>query len=334
MALASGGIPGGVYCFTSKEESEMCCIRALLLSALAAGLQAAVPCPTPADVSAGARLEDLARRYLGDPRDAIAIALATNVRTGDGFSYIANPDDLGGVARVCIPSKSEARQLRRSWEAYDRAVNAARLPRISDVGGKLSTIAPDRSVDVVTWVRKEQAGRLKTASGDWVSAAQSEMWVTIEPHLQEFCRAFVSERRPDEARLTERIEQRLGLSPASGKSYFVRMRLDHPGPAVVFRPCVDPAADRTGCTVGPPANAPAAYQLWFYRQYYSSYGQSLIGEFPWTALGYTFDWAPGGGKGSAFQRTGESEFVVQKDAPIRILDVVATAEYCAAAPRK
>ena len=309
-------------------------IRALLLFALAASMHAAVPCPMPMDVPAGARLEDLARRYLGGSRDAIAIALATNVRTGDGFSYISNPDDLAGVARVCIPSKSEARQLGRSWDAYERAVDAARLPRISAVSGTLLTIPPDRPVDVVTWVRKDQADRLKTASGDWVSAAPSEIWVTIEPHLQEFCRAFVSERRPDEAKLTRRMEQRLGLAPASGKTYFVRMRLDRPGPAVVFRPCADPAADRTGCTVGPPANAPAAYQLWFYRQYYSSYGQSPIGEFPWTALGYTFDWAPGGGKASGFQRTGESEFVVHKDAPIEILEVVATAQYCEAAGRR
>ncbi len=72
----------------------MCCIRALLLFALAGGMRAAVPCHMPVDVPAGARLEDLARRYLGGSRDAIAIALATNVRTGYGFSYIANPDDL------------------------------------------------------------------------------------------------------------------------------------------------------------------------------------------------------------------------------------------------
>jgi len=104
--------------------------RRLLLFAFAAGLRAATPCSAPRDVPRGANLEDLASRYLGSARYAIAIALATNARIGDGFGYIANPDDLIGVARVCVPSRSEARQLERSWEAYERAVNAARLPRI------------------------------------------------------------------------------------------------------------------------------------------------------------------------------------------------------------
>jgi hypothetical protein len=271
----------------------------------------------------------LAGSYLGNPRYAIAIALATNARTADGFSYIANPDDLTGIARVCVPSKSEARQLGRSWEAYERAVNAARLARMSGVSERLVTIRPDQPVNVVAWVRKDQADRLKTASGEWVKTAPSETWVTVEPRLQEFCSAFVRDHRLDEAKLTQRLEQRLGLPPASGKAYFVRMRLDRPGPAVIFRPCVDAAADHAGCAVGPPAKAPAAHQQWFYQQYYSSYGQSLLGEFPWTALGYTFDWAPAPGNGRAFQRIGETEFVIHKNAPIEILEVVMTSQYCA-----
>jgi hypothetical protein len=301
--------------------------RTLLLFALAAGLRAAVPCPAPLNVPAGASLEDLAKRHLGSSRYAIAIALATNARTGDGFRYIANPDDLTGVGRVCVPSKSEARQLARSWETYERAVNAARLARMSRSSKTLLTISPDQPVNVVAWMREDQADRLKAASGEWVNRAPSETWVTIEPHLQDFCRAFVRDRRPDEARLNQRLEQRLGLSPASSKTNLVRMRLAHPGPAVIFRPCVDPAADQADCSVGPPAKAPAAHQQWFYQQYYSSYGQSLIGEFPWTALGYTFDWAPGAA--SPFQRIGESEFVIHKDAPIEILEVVTTSQYCA-----
>ncbi|HYL35203.1 MAG TPA: hypothetical protein VEV17_04765 [Bryobacteraceae bacterium] len=292
-------------------------------------MPAAVPCPAARDVPPGTTLEDLARSVLGSPRYAIAIALATNARTGDGFRYIANPDDLTGVARVCVPSKREARELQRSWEAYEGAVSAARLPRRYAVRKMLLTLRPDQPVNVIAWVREDQADRFKAASSEWVKRAPSETWVTIEPHLQEFCRAFVRDHRPDQAKLTRRLEQRLGLSPASSKTYFVRMRLDQPGPSVIFRPCVDPAADEAGCSLGPPSKAPPDHRLWFYQQYYSSYGQSLISEFPWTALGYTFDWAPGPSKASPFQRTGESEFVIRKDAPIEVLDVVTTSQYCA-----
>src|ERR1700733_3877894 len=121
----------------------------LFVFAFTAALRAAPPCPAPHDVPPGASLEDLAVRYLGSSRYAIAIALATNARTADGFRYIGNPDDLTGVTRVCVPSKPESRQLERSWESYERAVSAARLPRISVVSNALVTIPPDQLVSVV-----------------------------------------------------------------------------------------------------------------------------------------------------------------------------------------
>lgn len=303
--------------------------RAILAFAFATTLHAAAPCPLPRDVQPGVTLESLAGLYLGGSRYAIAIALATNARTGDDFTYIANPDDLTGIPRVCIPSKPEARRLEQSWKAYDRAVSAARLPRISGVSKTLLTIPLDQPVNVVAWVRKDQTDRLKVDSGAWVTAAPAETWVTVEPHLQAFCHAFLQGRKPDETTLTQRLEQHLGLSPASSKTHFVRIRLEHPGTGVIFRPCVDPATDRANCSVGSPAKAPPAHQQWFYRQYYSSYGQSLMNEFPWTSLGYTFDWAPG--KKSQFQRDGESEFVIHQDAPIQIQEVVTTSQYCAVA---
>jgi hypothetical protein len=303
--------------------------RAILAFAFAAVLHAAAPCPAPRDVQPGTTLTDLATQYLGGARYAISIALATNARTSDGFRYIANPDDLSGIPQVCIPSKSEANQLVQSWGAYDRAVNAARLPRLAFIGKALLTIPPNQPVDTVAWVRQDQADRFKVASGGYVDTAQSETWVTIEPHLQAFCREFVRDRKPDEAKLTQRLEQRLGLPPASSKAQFVRIRLEHPGPTAIFRPCMDPATDQANCSVGPPPKTPPSHQQWIYGQYYSSYGQSLISEFPWTALGYTFDWAPG--QSSPFQRYGESEFVIYKDTPIKIQEVVPTSQYCAPA---
>jgi len=299
--------------------------RGLLLLTFAAALHAATPCPAPRDTPPGTTLADLASRNLGSASYAIAIALATNARTGNGFSYIANPDDLTGITHVCVPSESEAHQLKDSWDTYERALDSARLPRTASIDKMLVTIPPDQPVNVVTWMRQQPANQVKAPS---TTTAASETWVTVEPNLQEFCRAYVRDHGPDEAGLTRRLEQRLGLSPASNKVTFVRMRLDHPGPDVIFRPCTDSAADHANCGLGPPTNAPPAYRQWFLEHYYSSYGQSLFGQFPWTALGYTFDWAPGPDP-SSFQRTGESEFVIPKDAPIAILEKMSTSQYCA-----
>lgn len=302
--------------------------RAICLFFLAVASHAA-PCLAPRDVPPGASLQDLATRYLGNSRFAIAIALSTNARSADGFKYISNPDDLTGIKQVCIPTKSEARLLLRSWEAYDKAVAAARLPRLSNVSKELVSISPEQPVTVVAWVRKDQAEGLKTPSGAWVNVAAGDTWITVEPHLQQFCSAFVRDRKPDEEALTRRLEQRLGLSPASSKVYFVRLRIEHPDSGVVFRPCNDPTPNEGNCSVGPPAKASTEYQQWFLNQYYGSYGRSLISEFPWTALGYTFDWAPTHRTSSGFERIGESEFVIRKGASIEILEAVTTMQYCA-----
>jgi len=276
----------------------------------------------------GTSLQNLATREFGNSSYAIPIALATNARTSDGFAYISNPDQLKDGTRICIPAKSEAKELRKSWENYERAVTVARLPRISVIAPPqvLAVIPPDQPISVVAWMRKDQTARLKTASGDFVQAASFETWVTVEPHLRDLCRTFMQNRKIDAAKLEQRLEQRLGLAPASSKTDFVRIRLEKPGPDVIFRPCVDSAADHANCNVGPPSNVSADYRLWFLQQYYSSYGQSLISEFPWTSLGYTFDWASASGK--SFQRFGESEFVIHSGAPIQVLEVLSTNRYC------
>lgn len=296
------------------------------LLVLAASLAAATPCPQPHEIQPSETLNSIAAGRLGSSRYAVSIALATNARTADGFRYIANPDDLSGVSRVCIPAKREARELDNAWTAYARAVDQARLPRAANLGSNLVTIPLDQPVDLVAWVRRDQADRLKTSSGSWIESAPSETWVTVEPHLQSFCREYVRSRKPDDAALTRRLEQRLGLSPASSKTSFVRIRLLRPNPNTIFRPCTDPAADQANCALGPPAKAPPAHQQWLFQQFYSSYGQSLISEFPWTDLGYTFDWAPGAATG--FERTGETEFVIRRNAPWQIEEVVDTTHYC------
>jgi hypothetical protein len=79
--------------------------------------------------------------------------------------------------------------------------------------------------------------------------------------------------------------------------------------------------------LGPPSDqVGTSYQEWLYRQYYSSFGQSRLNSYPWTALGYTFDWAPGPQHG--FERFGESEFVIRKGAPIEVLRADDTVSYC------
>lgn len=88
----------------------------------------------------------------------------------------------------------------------------------------------------------------------------------------------------------------------------MRLRLEHPDSSVVFRPCSDLTANGRNCSVGLPEKRHRS-------------------KAPWTALGYTFDWAPH--RLSGYERFGESEFVIRKGASIEIKDVVTTMQYCA-----
>lgn len=54
-------------------------------------------------------------------------------------------------------------------------------------------------------------------------------------------------------------------------------------------------------------------------------------KYPWTGLGYTFDWSKraSGDRGWQFVRFGESEFIIKCGAKIEVLSVEKTTEYCA-----
>ena len=49
-------------------------------------------------------------------------------------------------------------------------------------------------------------------------------------------------------------------------------------------------------------------------------------QYPWTTLGYTFDWARK--ESGDFERIGESEFIVGPGAHINYLSSQTTAQYC------
>ena len=73
------------------------------------------------------------------------------------------------------------------------------------------------------------------------------------------------------------------------------------------------------------------HYAFFTTQYYTSYGISLPTEFPWTSLGYTFDWAHwaiGLTDEPGFVQYGESEYVIPASATVTVKSVTATADYC------
>lgn len=315
-------------------------MKRFLLAFVTLSLAWAAPCPKPQPIDTGSTLPELADFYFGDRNFASAILLATNSRTSEGFPYLSNPDNIvkgvldnprcapGGsnfpVCRsVCIPEITEAQRLRLRYEAYLRAIDDMSIPEPWEVQRKLVEFPADRPITVATWIRADQVKNFTTT-------APSDTWVTVEPQVQRFCQAFAKGHNEDLDQLTLRLEQRFGLPAANNKTTFLRIRLVRPGQDIIFRPCMNPSTISTDCPLGPPDESNQQHALWIYRQYYYSFGQARPSSYPRTSLGYTFDWAARihAAGDNEFQKFGESEFVIRKGAPIEVVGVQSTAEYC------
>jgi hypothetical protein len=291
----------------------------ILISLLLSVSCYAAPCLSTHRAAGGETLADLADYYFGDREYASAILLATNSRVSEGFPFVSDPNDLK-KGLVCIPEPSEARRAHARYATYLRATAAMTATEPWETVHKLVEFPSGAPLEAATWVRLDQVARYR-------DKAPQDIWVTIEPHLKEFCSAFAKQHDGNTDELTLRLEQRLGLPPGAGKTTFLRLRLARATEKTIFRPCADPATDVTRCeAAGPSEKANAAYAAWFYRQYYTAYGLPRPSPYPWTALGYTFDWSQGAD--GSFQRIGESEFVIPEGTPIEVLGSVSTAEYC------
>lgn len=222
-----------------------------------------------------------------------------------------------------------------SSEDYTRAVHAAMEPDPTHVSHSLLSVSPDQPLTVVTWKRKTQIPDFqnKTAPGD--------TWVTVAPNLKKFCQDYVASNGNDPDQLKLRLEQRLGLPPDSTYDSFVEFTIDPKDVSKFFRPCDDPSTNTNTCDPATPpkpyeiranlksldpANNQAVEKYWLLSNYYWSYAPSH--EYPWTSLGYTFDWAPKEEGSNDFVRVGESEFVVAAGTPIQFVSAADTVAYC------
>lgn len=200
---------------------------------------------------------------------------------------------------------------------YDQAVEDAALPEASEVVDDLVAITDDNPdlvrdedgrVLMVTWTSytgyDELVGQPTTLG--------VEVWSTVAPEMQSFCRAAGLE---DDA-LALRLEQLLGLPMATGKDRVVELWV--PADAM-FRPSPDPEVDDSVASLDFPATVSQEHKDWIEALRASSYGDM---GYPWTQLGYTYDW---GGDGD---EVGLSEFVVRKGSEVLVKDVYTVAEYC------
>jgi len=174
----------------------------------------------------------------------------------------------------------------------------------------------DSRLLVVNWAPEDESFH-KGDEGDPlrpgdVFRTNKEIWVTVVPQLQTVCR----EIRPEcsDSALDIRLKQLLGLRFYDRKTQFVEFWVS---PSDLFRPCRDPAITDSECNLKPPTNIDRRNHIkWFQdKLHYGLFG------YPWTQLGYTYDW------GNPRSEIGLSEFVIEKGATVKVKAVRTTDRY-------
>lgn len=223
---------------------------------------------------------------------------------------------------VLFFSCGTARYAQHEPQIYQRAVENSMYPTAAKQAPLLSlgndnpnlirkTIAGEEHILMLTW----KAKNYYPASGEYKTGAY-EIWVTAAPELYQRMKKVKPADRP------LRLKQLLGLPPTAENKIFIELWVK---PADVFRPCPDKEVNDAACNLCFTAkdSADAEYITWFNRgridRYYAT---GLYNQYPWTQLGYTYDWHP-----RNRSHRGLSEFVIGKNKTIYIEKAYSTDEY-------
>jgi hypothetical protein len=204
-------------------------------------------------------------------------------------------------------------------KSYNEAVIDAMVTEEGEICSTLVAIKPDNNyltwsngyVLVVTWTKYCSSYTV----GDTISISWGETWVTAVPELKDWYKK--NPVSPD--KITLRTEQLLGLPVKSEDSCFVEMWAK---PDDLFRPAYDNEIDKKVSGLKFPVNVSSDYVTWFNNNIISSYYPSNgSNKYPWTRLGYTYDW------GNPSTKIGLSEFVIKKNSKVIIKSKLPTKDY-------
>jgi hypothetical protein len=218
-----------------------------------------------------------------------------------------------------VSAQSNAPDQKELMTAYNAAIQDSSVYKFSNLRPllplKFDPIT--RTVTVVTLTTYPyKQGEMKL---------QRDVWVTAVPEVRTACRRFDGD-------VALRLTQLLGLRPGTQIGNFVTLTVKE---GDIFRPALytDPTTTLPcGIPVTPtcggalPPGTSDCYISWLGNQMLSSY---VISEspyiplgYPWTRLGYTYDWHPGSNK------YGASEYVIHKDKTVEVMEITPYQSYC------
>ncbi len=189
------------------------------------------------------------------------------------------------------------------------------IPIADDNRNLISTnINGEKYIQVVTWKGSGNAFPANADSLQIWTGDSVDIWVTTAPELKN------KVRKVDSNQVSTRIKQLLGVPPYAGYTTFVTMWVR---PQDIYRPCPDSETNDKSCVVGFPKGTSPEYVAWIDSQRISRFfGADTAWRFPWTELGYTYDWYP---KNRTHQ--GCSEFVIRRFSKVYFIHKYTTNQY-------
>jgi hypothetical protein len=181
----------------------------------------------------------------------------------------------------------------------------------------LKPVVPDANGEAIVATLK--------GPGNWalgpLTLGKRGIWVTVAPEVKDRCRGYSGD-------LAMFLRQTLGLQPTDPVDQFItfRVRVED-----LFRPTPDPRTDtvypcldpvkKTNCNVFPMGDDPAllAHKQWMAETFLTL---QIPDGYPWTHLGYTYNWAPGA------DPYGASEYLIRACSNVVVTEVTKIGEYC------
>ena len=212
---------------------------------------------------------------------------------------------------------------------YSSAVQDALNPEPDEVSFNLKTITTNDTN--LTWSEidgekyllvvsyKTTTSYYQNDSTGFYNTGPYDIWVTVAPEMQLLCSCYTFESID---RLRWRLRQLLGLLPDGEQDHFVEFWVR---PQDLFRPCPDSEVYDDSCDLCFREDVSRDHRRWFNELRAVQYkeGNKRFTGYPWTQLGYTYDWNP-----NNKSHIGLSEFVVKKNARVIVGNIKMTAEYC------
>lgn len=205
-------------------------------------------------------------------------------------------------------------------EPYELSRNLVPIVYLDSLAGngnlKWRTEGGERRVLVVSYmsgtylqgyIESMKRGSVDT-SGSWDS------WVTVVPELQDFFKF----NKYEDSEVHLRVNQLLGMRGTSANKYFVEMWVK---PEDLYRPTPDAEITDNEAQLDFPLNTSESHKNWVKQQMQTKYYGTSNQLFPWTRMGYTYDW------GNKYSKVGLSEFVLKPKSSYQVKNVDSLPNY-------